>query len=231
MIFLLYWASLQEYNNIMKKIAVVGSNGKMGGVVCLELSKNYDIVKIDKDDDMSDAMDAEIVVDFSSGSNSAKVAAWCAKFYKKLIIGSTGQSKNELKTIYKASEKIPIVMSGNFSLGVLKMRQIIDVLIYDKLESVTILEKHHKNKKDSPSGTALMFYDLIKSKTGAPIDVLSVRGGKEIGTHELSFYYEDEVVKFTHQAFSRTAFAKGVVCAIKFLEGCKNPGMYDFCRG
>lgn len=210
------------------KIAIIGSKGRMGHAVCEALSEKFELIEIDKTVSIETARDAEVVIDFSSGENSAKTALWCEKNNKKLIIGATGQTKSELKKIIKTSENNVIVMAGNFSIGVARIKKILKSILTADVQSVSIIEKHHKDKKDSPSGTALDLKAVIESLTNKCVQVCSVRGGKEIGTHEIDVYYENEVVRISHQAFSRDAFVRGVELSVEFVKNQSEPGLYEF---
>lgn len=209
-------------------IAIIGSNGRMGGALCLKLEEKHELIKIDKTVPIEEAKDAEIVIDFSSGENSAKTAMWCEKYNKKLIVGATGQNKGDLKKISKSSEKIPIVMAGNFSLGVARIKRALSELVKEDVDSIAIVEKHHKNKKDSPSGTAKELKEYIIDNFKKEVQVCSVRGGNEIGIHEIDVYYDNEVIRISHQAFSRDAFVRGVELSIEFLKRQNGPGLYEF---
>ena len=209
-------------------IAIIGSKGRMGQVLCSKLKEKHDVIEVEKGESLNKCYDAEILIDFSTGRNSAETATWCLGNKKKLIIGATGQTQGELKKIMSASKFVPVVMAGNFSLGVARIKACLEKLIDDKTESVVIFEKHHKSKVDKPSGTALELKDKITEIHGQKPEVLSLRGGEEIGTHEISFYYESEVIKVSHQAFSRGAFVSGVEYAIEFLSQCDEAGLYEF---
>lgn len=209
-------------------IAIIGSNGRMGQVLCSKLCEKYDIIKIDKTVPIEEAKDAEILVDFSTGENSAKTAIWCEKNNKKLIIGATGQSKSDMRKILRASECVPIVMAGNFSVGVARLKKALNEIVKEDIQSVSIIEKHHKNKKDKPSGTALELKKHIESSLKKEVQIHSIRGGNEIGVHEIDLYYENEVIRISHQAFSREAFVRGVELSIEFLKRQDEPGLYQF---
>ena len=209
-------------------IAIIGSNGRMGQVLCSKLCEKYDIIKIDKTVPIEEAKDAEILVDFSTGENSAKTAIWCEKNNKKLIIGATGQSKSDMRKILRASECVPIVTAGNFSVGVARLKKALNEIVKEDIQSVSIIEKHHKNKKDKPSGTALELKKHIESSLKKEVQIHSIRGGNEIGVHEIDLYYENEVIRISHQAFSRDAFVRGVELSIEFLKRQDEPGLYQF---
>ena len=210
------------------KIAIIGSKGKMGKAIIEKLKDKYDIIEIDKTIPVEMAKECEVIVDFSSGENSVKTAVWCEKNNKKLIIGATGQTKKDLKRISKSSDVIPILMAGNFSIGILRIKKALKEIIKSDVQSISIIEKHHKDKKDSPSGTALELKDFIESLTTKNVSVCSVRGGQEIGTHEINVYYDNDVIRVSHQAFSRDAFVRGVELSVEFIKNQKTPGMYEF---
>ena len=210
------------------KIAIIGSKGRMGQAVCEALNEKFELIEIDKTVSIETARGAEIVIDFSSGENSAKTAVWCEKNNKKLIIGATGQTKSELKKIAKTSENNVVVLAGNFSIGIARIKKILKTILTADVQSVSVIEKHHKDKKDSPSGTALDLKAVIESLTNKNVQVCSVRGGKEIGTHEIDVYYENEVIRISHQAFSREAFVRGVELSVEFVKNQSEPGLYEF---
>lgn len=211
----------------MVKIAVVGGNGKMGSEVVKALKENQEVVVVDKENfDMPWACGVDLVVDFSCAEVSANLAKICEKQKFPLVIGSTGQSKKQLKKIYKASKTVPIFMASNFSVGIQEMKDIIQNISLMEVQSIVIHEKHHCQKKDTPSGTAKELADVIQEKFQIAPSVLSTRAGKEIGTHSISLYFGDEVLEIRHQAFSRRAFVRGVKLATEFM--LKNPpaGLY-----
>ena len=212
----------------MKKVAIVGSSGKMGKMLVSELMENFEVVGIDKNDSMSLAKNVDIVIDFSTAKNSIITAKWCEKNGKSLIVGATGHSEKELKIIMSVSEKIPVMIAGNFSLGILRLKSIIKNMKLENLESVTIFEKHHKEKKDKPSGTALELKKFINAVCDCPVEILSLRGGKEIGLHEVYLYFDEEVMVLSHQAFSRQVFARGVERAALYMLSQSKCGIYKF---
>ncbi len=210
----------------MIKIAVVGAKGKMGSVVCKKLETDYDILKIDIGDCLENYDDIDLVVDFATHESSVCSAEFCEKRKIPLVIGSTGQTKLENEKIKKSSEKIAIIKSGNFSKGVAILKELVLTVLKEQVDDVIIFEKHHKEKKDSPSGTALELASLFDDKN-CNLQILAERGGKEIGTHEIDFYFGNEKITLSHQAFSREAFADGVLIAIKFVLGCKKTGLFS----
>jgi 4-hydroxy-tetrahydrodipicolinate reductase len=196
------------------------------------------------------ALDAcDIVIDFTIGSASAELAALCAqRGGPALVIGSTGFSDAEEAQIAAASARIPIVKSGNYSLGVNLLlglvRQAAKALpaAYD----IEVFEAHHKRKVDAPSGTALMLAEAAAQARGARLKDVEVRArdgitgpridgqigfsvlraGGIVGEHSVIFAAEDEIVTLSHSARDRSLFARGVVEAAAWLAG-KPAGLYD----
>lgn len=209
------------------KIAVVGANGKMGKLLCEKLNDKFDVLKITRECKL-DKQNVCLVVDFASAESSVESAVWCAKNKVPLIVGSTGQTNFQKDEILKASEKTPILIAGNFSVGILLLKKLLKTVDFELVEDIVIFEKHHKNKKDKPSGTALELENLIRAKTSRHADVLVERGGKEIGTHKIDLYFENELISIKHQAFSRECFADGVLLAVEFMFQQKERKLFSF---
>lgn len=209
------------------KIAVVGANGKMGKLLCEKLNDKFDVLKITRECKL-DKQNICLVVDFASAESSVESAVWCAKHKVPLIVGSTGQTNFQKDEILKASEKTPILIAGNFSVGILLLKKLLKTVDFELVEDIVIFEKHHKNKKDKPSGTALELENLIRAKTSRHADVLVERGGKEIGTHKIDLYFENELISIKHQAFSRECFADGVLLAVEFMFQQKERKLFLF---
>lgn len=214
----------------MKKqtVAVVGASGKMGCAVCKKLQKFYKLIKIDLKNSISEAKNADLVIDFSTGTNSLCTAEFCKSQRIPLIIGATGQTEEEFEKIKSASSEVPVLICRNFSLGIFMVKKFIELVYKIVLPEVTILEKHHSRKKDSPSGTAIDLREHICKFTLNKPEILSERGGKEIGTHSLDFYFGDELLTISHKAFSRDSFADGVLISARFMLAVTLPGMYSF---
>lgn len=212
----------------MKTVLVVGAKGKMGKAICKSFSGEFEVIECDKGDDLEVGKSADLVIDFATHETSVCLAKFCVKNKIPLIVGSTGQTKRELKKIEEAAKVVPVVLAGNFSVGIFLLKKALDVFENLDDKDVTVFEKHHSAKKDSPSGTALELEKVLKQKTKKQISVLSERGGQEIGTHEVDIYFGDEVLKFSHQAFSRQAFVNGVKISAKFLLTEQVPKLYHF---
>ncbi len=213
----------------MKRIAVVGYKGKMGGAVFNQLKvKGFDVVGIDKEDSLEVLTNIDLVIDFGGAESSAISAKWCAKNGVAIIIGSTGQSDEQNEIIANASKNVAVLKAGNFSVGICMMKKMIGVLKDAKLSSICVFEKHHAQKVDCPSGTATELEKVIYENFGVKPQMLSERGGKEIGTHVIDFYFGDEVISVSHKAFSREAFVFGVVKAVEFMLKQNKAKMYCF---
>ena len=211
-----------------KKIIVVGSKGRMGTLISRKLTEEgMSVVGVDVGDDIYALNDADLVVDFGSGESSAKSAIWCEEHNIPLVIGATGQTKEELKVIENASRRVAICKAGNFSVGVSVVKQMLALVLENNIDDIVILEKHHRQKKDSPSGTAIELKNFIKQLSNVEVNILSERGGKEIGTHQIDLYFGDELISIKHQAFSRQAFVSGVV-AVKFMLQENKPSLISF---
>ena len=187
-----------------------------------------------------------VIIDFSSPAGAVAAAQYGAANGLPCVICSTGLSKADEAVLEAASAKTPIFRSANMSLGVNVLielaKQAARVLggEYD----IEIVEKHHRNKLDAPSGTALMIADAINAEAGGQYEyvydrsqvrkkrdkkelgISAVRGGTIVGEHEVIFAGVDEVIEFKHTAYSKSVFAKGAVEAAKFLAG-KPAGFYD----
>ena len=192
---------------------------------------------------------ADVIIDFSShvstSGNAERIASWNTAW----VIGTTGLNEDELEIINNVSKQIPVVMSGNMSLGINILCNLVESAskkLRDKGFDIEILEKHHNQKKDAPSGTALMLgesvasgyeIDLDKSKRDGrsglvgkrnhnEIGFHSIRGGDIIGDHSVLFAGSGEMLEFSHRATDRNVFALGALVAAKWLVD-KNTGLYS----
>ena len=188
---------------------------------------------------------ADVVVDFSNPAVFDELLAFCVDRKMPLVICTTGLSEDQLAAIDKAAEKIAILRSANMSVGInvmIKLLKQIAPYMSEAGYDIEIVEKHHNQKLDAPSGTALALaeaaneegkldyvYDrsqVRQKRDRKELGISAVRGGTIVGTHEVIFAGEDEVITFEHMAYSRKLFAKGALEAAKFLAG-KKPGMYS----
>lgn len=211
----------------MKKILIVGVKGKMGSAVCKVLKNDYEIVEAKRNENWAD-LKVDLIIDFGSAESSVLSAEAAAKMRVPLIIGSTGQSKEQFEKIDRLCAGLPYLVCSNFSVGIVVLKYTIDSILNVKIDEIAIFEKHHRAKKDAPSGTALSLERFIKEKQNTKVQMLSLRGGKEIGFHKVSFYFGSELLEISHTAFSREAFADGVKIAADFMLEQKTAKRYDF---
>lgn len=233
------------------KIAIVGAAGRMGRMLCklaegsaLEVVSKVDVAD-GYDRDWSD--DVEGVIDFSFHAALPAAIGKAARQGIAYVIGTTGITPEEQRAVDEAAKTIPIVQSGNYSLGVNLLLELVKKAAatlgpeYD----IEVTEMHHRHKKDAPSGTALMlaksaaegrnveFGDVAvfgrEGETGerpvGEIAVHALRGGSVVGDHTVMFAGEVERVEITHRAQSREAFAAGALRAVEWAKG-RAPGMY-----
>ena len=201
----------------MKKIAIVGCEGKMGSLISIELQKEYFLCGVNKSNRLEDFGDLDLVVDFASHESSVKSAEYCLKKNIPCVIGSTGQTQEENERIDEISKHIKIIKKANFSKGVEILKRFIESVLMLKPDRFEIFEKHHKNKKDSPSGTALELEKYIRKKFDGEIKISAIREGEEMGEHKVVAIIGDEKLMITHNVYSRNAFVRGVVDEIKTL--------------
>lgn len=150
------------------------------------------------------------------------------QYGRPIVIGTTGLSPKDFDLIQEASRKIPLFYAPNFSLGIALLRRCAAEIAkqFPLDASIDLIETHHTEKKDAPSGAALTIADAVrKEKPEARIEVHSIRSGKIIGEHSLQFNNADERIQISHQAHSRDVFAKGALAAALFLID-QPPGLY-----
>ena len=231
---------------------ISGARGRMGRAVSQVLDARDDVVVATRFDrgETPDLNLCDVVIDFSTPEASVELAKACAeRGGPALVIGSTGLSPEQDAEIEAAAEKIAIVRSGNFSLGlniliglVEHAAQRLDGRDWD----IEVLETHHRRKVDAPSGTALMLGEAAANGRGrdledlktAPYDGItgprepgkigfaSLRAGGVIGEHTVLFGSDDELLTLSHSAIDRSLFAKGAVAAAAWVRN-RRPGLYD----
>ncbi len=224
----------------------------MGRAVSQVLDAREDVVVAARFDrgETVDLKLCDVIIDFSTPEASVALARACAEADgPALVIGSTGLSPEQLAEIEAAADKIAIVMSGNFSLGVNILIGLVEhaALRLDARDwDIEVLETHHRRKVDAPSGTALMLGEAAANGRGrdlselqsAPYDGItgprepgkigfaSLRAGGVIGEHTVMFASEDEMLTLSHSAIDRSLFAKGAVAAAAWVRN-RRPGLYD----
>lgn len=192
-------------------------------------------------------IDADVVIDFSTASIIDKLVEDCIAKKLPLVLCTTGLSEEQIAKVNEASKQIAILRSGNMSLGInllLKMLKEATSVLAPAGFDIDIVEKHHNLKIDAPSGTALALaesineelngeyefvYDRSTRREKRPvkeIGISAVRGGTIVGDHDVIFAGPDEVITFSHRAYSKGVFAKGAIEAARFLVG-KGAGLYN----
>lgn len=186
----------------------------------------------------------DVIVDFSSPAALRSETEWAVKHNVPVILASTGYTESDIKHIENCAEKIAVFRTGNFSLGINLLQELVKraaEVLGEKFD-IEIIEKHHNRKVDAPSGTALMLADSVKGafenketvygrhgivgKRGNEIAIHAVRGGTIVGEHEVMFAGEDEIITLSHSARSKRVFAAGALKAAKWIVG-KPAGLYD----
>lgn len=243
----------------MINILMSGCNGKMGQVITRLAAQSEDM-RIVAGCDISDAIkntypvytniadcdkQADVIIDFSNPTAFDAVLAYAAAKKIPLIMATTGLSQTQIKLLGTVSKQIPVFFSANMSLGV---NLLIDLVkraarILENSFDIEIVEKHHNQKLDAPSGTALAIADAInsvldnkqeyiydrhsrrKKRSRREIGIHAVRGGTIVGDHSVIFAGNDEIIEINHTAMSKEIFGVGALRAAKFLYK-KKPGMY-----
>lgn len=245
----------------MTRIILVGCNGRMGQMI-------ENIVKEDEEavivagidiadtretaypvftDIVSCDVEADAIIDFSSANEIEKRIDYAVEKQIPLVECSTGLSEEQTKYLLDAGKKVAVLRSANMSVGVnllLKLVKEAAKKLGEEGFDIEIVEKHHNQKLDAPSGTALALADSIneamdnryeyvydrskvrQKREKKELGISAVRGGSIVGEHDVIFAGLDEVVTFSHTAYSRSVFAKGSVVAAKYMNG-KAAGLYD----
>ena len=250
----------------MKKInlAVSGCMGRMGQQIIKSVrsNKNFKIISLTERKKINKKINgikltvnsenafkqANIIIDFTIPKCTFEILKIASKLKKRVVIGTTGFTKNEEKLIQKFSKKIPILKAGNMSLGINLLMYLTEIASSSLGKNFLskVFEVHHRHKKDYPSGTALMlgkgiaegknknFYSLIGKKYlnkknfpyGKKINFNSLRKGEIIGEHEVKFSSGKEIITLNHEAFDRALYSEGALSAAKWLMR-KKPGLYS----
>ena len=213
----------------MVKIAVSGVKGKMGSRI-LDLAKKDPELNIagefDIDGDAEKAIGScDCLVEFTSPKATIEHLAICEKHIKAIVIGTTGLSDEEKAKIKEVSAKIPVVFSPNMSVGVNVLFRLVEesAKVLGSEYEISILEAHHAEKKDAPSGTAKEMERIVKSvKADADVAISSVREGEIVGEHTITFESDVDLIEITHSAKTRDIFAQGALKAAKFVAGKKS---------
>ncbi|QFQ31992.1 4-hydroxy-tetrahydrodipicolinate reductase [Buchnera aphidicola] len=268
-------------NKKITRIAITGALGRMGQMLVREVEKNkktcltaaivkknhplinHDIGKeigigkigvLIQDTLDIEKNDFDILIDFTNPISALKYLKYCNKFQKNIIVGTTGFSDSEMQIIKSYSKKIAILIASNFSIGINLLYYLVEktTQVLGNNSDIDIIEFHHRNKMDIPSGTALTIGESIskvmrwnlnenslyykkgfkKVREFKKIGFSSVRSGDIIGKHSVFFTNSEEEINITHTAFNRESFAKGAVQSVSWIalekQGLFN--MRDFLK-
>ena len=245
----------------MTRIIMSGCNGAMGRTIANIVEEDAE-AKIVAGVDVTDAGDrsfpvfksiadcqveADAIIDFSTPKILDDLLDYSKEKKVPVVLCTTGYSEEQLVKIEEAAKETAVLKSANMSLGIntlMKLLQEAAKVLATEGFDVEIVEKHHNQKVDAPSGTAIALADSIneamadqyvynydrsherKKREKNEIGIVAVRGGTIVGQHDVIFAGADEVIEFHHTAYSKAIFGKGAVEAAKFLAG-KPAGMYD----
>ena len=201
------------------KILLIG-HGKVNKIIC-EFYKDSVIGVVDETlENITDYPD--VIIDFSHSSLLDKTIQYAIKYNCPVLIGTTGYNEEKMAQIKELSNIVPLLVSCNFSNGILFVKKIlIENIDTINLYNKTIIERHNSLKKDSPSGTALMLGEILKTN-----NIHSYRDPFFIGEHEIVLENKNEIIMITHKVLNRSVFALGAVKAAEWLID-KSPGFYQ----
>ena len=240
------------------KILIHGSTGRMGKILCELLLAGYPGLELAarvSPEETSDPanhvyaslaeVDCEVdgVIDFSHHTAVGGLMDFCIAKNLPVVVATTGQTPEEKAVLNDAAKQIPVFFSANMSIGVALVAELAKKAASVFPEAnIEIVEKHHNQKLDVPSGTALLLAHRIQEaltdsvllvgrhengkRTAKEIGIHSLRLGNEVGTHEIIIATGSETITLKHEAESRSLFANGALVAVKFLEG-KPAGLYS----
>lgn len=236
----------------MTKLLVTGAKGKMGQAVvsCVEITADIEVAsQVDLGDSLSESISGcNTVIDFSHHSFTTELVEICVQQNIKVVTGTTGHSDEELETINKASETIAIVKAPNFSIGVntlFHLTRLASEILGEDFD-LEVVEIHHRDKVDSPSGTARRLVEILHKtrsqsydndtmhgrhgdvgpRKDSEIGLHAIRGGDVVGDHTVIYAGSGERIELTHKAACRDTFASGAVRAALWLQDQPN-GLYD----
>lgn len=240
------------------KILIHGSTGRMGKILCELLTAGYNGLELaarvspEEPSDPANGVfaslaevncDVDGVIDFSHHTAVGGLIDFCMAKNLPVVVATTGQTPEEKEIIAQAAKKIPVFFSANMSIGVALVAELAKKAASVFPEAnIEIVEKHHNQKLDVPSGTALLLAHRIQEaltdtvllvgrhengkRTAKEIGIHSLRLGNEVGTHEIIIATGAETITLKHEAENRSLFANGALAAAKFLEG-KPAGLYS----
>jgi 4-hydroxy-tetrahydrodipicolinate reductase len=234
------------------RILVTGSKGRMGTTI-LKCASEDPQIEVSSAIDQGDTIDEHlqsgvVIIDFTIHTATESFLQAALKKGSPMVIGTTGFSQKQKDQIASAARSIPIMMAPNMSIGVNLLFSLTQKVasILENGYDMEIIEKHHRHKKDAPSGTAARLLEILAESKKKPVNevarhgregmpgartrdeigVHAIRGGDYVGEHTVIFASEGDVIELTHKASSREIFAKGALHAAKWLSNTK-PGFYD----
>lgn len=244
----------------MINIILSGCNGKMGKFISSVISDRDDcrvVAGIDINTQANDGFpvfaqpddyigEADVIIDFSHPSSLEKLLSYAKKNNLPIVIATTGLSDEQKAQLAEAAKTVPVFFSANMSIGVSLIAELAKTAarVLGQGFDIEIIEKHHNQKIDAPSGTALMLADAVcealpeemtyeynrqakrSKRTKNEIGIHAVRGGTIVGDHDVIFAGRDEVITISHSAASKEVFAVGAVNAALFLVN-KEPKLYN----
>lgn len=247
----------------MTNIAICGANGKMGKTIysCIKEREDCTVIAgidlyteqyadfpiVDSPDKLP--VKPDVIIDFSNPASLDALLDYCLSTGTPVVVASTGYSDEQIAKIKSAAEQIPVFFTFNMSLGInllVTLAKKAASVLGDQFD-IEIVEKHHNQKIDAPSGTAIMLANAINetldnSKTyvydrhsrrqkreKSEIGMHAIRGGTIVGEHDIIFAGHDEVITLSHSAASKTVFAEGSINAAVFLKD-REPGLYDMSQ-
>jgi 4-hydroxy-tetrahydrodipicolinate reductase len=213
------------------RVLLIGAAGRMGQTV-LNLAQNDPKIEITAQCDLGDSIEpamknCDVAIDFSQADSIEEICRAALQHGKSLVIGTTGHSQQQRKTIEETAHSVPIILASNFSVGV-------NVLLWLTQKAAELLgsdfnpeitETHHKMKKDAPSGTAKTLAEILKAVRNNEIPIQSIRQGDVVGEHTIIFSGPGESLELGHRAANRGIFAGGALRAAKWIIN-KPRGLY-----
>jgi len=210
---------------------LIGAAGRMGKTV-RELAQNDSDIQIAAQCDLGDPIEpamknCDVAIDFSQADSIDEICRAASRYGKSLVIGTTGHSQQQRKTIEDAARSVPIVLASNYSVGVNVLFWLTQKAaeLLDSDFNPEIVETHHKMKKDAPSGTAKTLAEILKARN-SEIPIQSIREGDVVGEHTVIFGGPGERLELTHRAANRGIFARGALRAAKWILD-KPAGLYS----
>ena len=243
----------------MTKIILNGCNGKMGLAESRLVAERNDceiVAGVDLRTDIqrefpvfgniNEVKEGDVIIDFSHPSCLGSLLEYAVTTKTPIVVATTGLSDADIENVKSASKAVPVFFTFNMSLGInllVELSKTASKVLGDRFD-IEIIEKHHNQKIDAPSGTAIMLANAInevndgkyvyeynrqakrEKRDAKEIGIHAIRGGNIVGEHEVIFAGHDEVISLSHSAGSKEVFAAGAVNAAVFISGNK-PGLYD----